>query len=174
MAALFASLGDYRDSAALAASVLEITDYTKEFTQLCQEGKIPEALAWLEAYEGEFENREQWLERLKLYVPYCSEWTLHSGDPTLIPRITDREGNCYDLKSQVILREEKAILRLIVPGDAEYFLELSTEPGQNDFFYSADGFRYFAFLTKTGRLGIVKWDISSICGSVEYTASEKE
>lgn len=174
LAALFASLPDYRDSEERAATLPEITDYTREFYLLCENGKLEEALAWLQAYEGEFQDREQWETRLTLYIPYCSKWTLYSGDPTLLPRITGREGSCYGFRSLVVLRGESATLRLLIPGDAEYSLDLNPATGETDFFYSADGFRYFAFISSGGRLGIIKWDISSICGSVEYQAAEAE
>ena len=94
---LFEQLGDYRDSADCIAGIQEATDYTRDFYMLCETGDLYSALEWLETYEGEFEDRDLWHARLELYLPFCTGWSLYSGDATVIPLTVWRGGKCADL-----------------------------------------------------------------------------
>lgn len=176
LAELFDSLGDYKDSKQYAQALRQAEDYTRDFFRLVEEGELTAAADWLNAYEEEFEGREDWLKLLELYKPFCGNWSMSSGDWTLIPRSGGISQVCTYLSSKVIIGEDKAVLRLTYVGEdsAEHSVELTAERGGDSFSLSSQGALYLAVLSKSGNLAYLQYNGDNVAGSVEYTRSTPE
>lgn len=172
VAQLLRPLGDYRNSAELAALLPELIDRSDEFFALCQAGELEAARDWLNAYTGPFEGREQWLARLDEYLPLCRGWTLYSGDPSLVSQIAGEGEHCYTLQCRVILREDGAVLRFLLrEGDTEG-PELFAEPGESRFLLYEGKYVYLAQRNASGSLSIIKLQDGDIIGGAEYTPGD--
>ncbi|MBR4472627.1 MAG: hypothetical protein IKS55_03215 [Oscillospiraceae bacterium] len=156
---LFASLKGYKDSNDCIAEILDITDYTKEFYQLCSEGDLAAAQEWLNDWDGDLDDREYWQENLERYSPYCASWSLYSGDKTAIPLSVGRHTNCMRITTYVTLDGEKAILHLTaLDGDEEYGIDFYRETDQG-LFYNDDNppYNYVLVINNVGRLSYVTY-----------------
>lgn len=125
---LFTELADYKDSADYVQKAIDAGDFTKPFYELCENGQLYEAYMWLDAYEDEFEGREQWINVLETYGPYCGSWELKGGDPTLIPMTVGVQAQCSSFTSAVIIKDFVITLRIYVNGDTAYPIELFPVP----------------------------------------------
>ena len=170
---LFEQLGDYRDSAECIAGIRDATDYTKDFFMLCETGDLNSALDWLDTYEGEFEDRDVWRARLQLYLPFCTGWSLYSGDATVIPLTVGRGNRCSSCSTRVLLKEDGAVLRLSANDGEEYYFDLYAE--QDDTFfanYDNPAYRYLLVINNVGRMSYLKYDTAgNLITSCEYSHS---
>lgn len=152
ISALFAALGDYKDSQEKIARLAELGDYTKPFYALCREGRLPEAYQWLDSYQEEFPGREQWLSALSTYIPYCGVWDLNLGDPTLIPMTVGVEFPCNSFRSVVIIQDYVITLRLYINGSSEIYIDLPLAEDGKSFVFNHDGMNnYIAALGHNGK-----------------------
>lgn len=87
----------------MAQKSIDAGDFTKPFYDLCANGDIIGAYNWLNAYTGEFDMREQWLNLLSIYAPYCNTWELYQGDPTLIAQTVGLSVKCTGFTSKVMI-----------------------------------------------------------------------
>lgn len=176
LSGLFASLDGYKDSAQYAETLAREEDYTAEFFRLAEEGDLSAAEDWLNAYEEEFEGREDWLKLLELYEPFCDTWDMSGGDWTLIPRSGGLSQVCTYVSSRVLLREGEAVLRLSYAGEdgAEHSVELTAKQGEDSFSLNADGYLYLALMGKNGHLAYLQYSGEEVSGSVEYARSTPE
>ena len=167
---LFALLEDYRDSADRIAGIREATDYTRDFFMLCEAGDLHGALEWLEAFEGEFEDRDVWLSRLQLYLPFCTGWSLYSGDATVIPLTVWRSGRCMNCSTRVLLTDNQAVLRLSANDGEEYYFDLVSALDDMYFMNEEDpNFRYLLVINNMGRMSYLKYDtFGNLITSCEY------
>lgn len=165
---LFTDLAGYRDSEDCLAAIAEATDYTREFYQLCQSGKLLEAYNWLTAYDGELADREQWLDALTLYQPYCQYWSLYLGDATIIALEAGQSGNCNAFVSQVSLSDGVATLRL---DAGDYAMELTAPMGSASFtLYENTVPHYLVSIGPSGRFAIMKYSgVGQLLSSCEYS-----
>lgn len=173
VAALFTSLGKYSGSTAYIEKIAEISDYTRPFYAMCEQGDLYGAYDWLMA-EVDFENRDHWLRLLELYKPYCASWELYSGDPTLISITAGRSQSCNAFSSCVILSGDSAVLRLSCSGDEEFTVELSAPAGETSFMLDmGDGFLYYSTISNVDHMGYLKYDSSgTIRSSCEYSRAQ--
>ena len=165
---LFSYLGDYRDSADRLSKLEVMTDYTRDFYMLLEAGDIYSAYDWLEVYQGDFPGRDHWLQLLNLYKPFCDDWVLFAGDPTLIPLTTGHAFECMRFNSRVIINGDQATLRFRIPvGETEVVLDLYAETGNLNFGYDTNYF-YLAAVSHIDHMAYMKYLEGSIVGSVEY------
>lgn len=168
---LFASLGSYSDSPEYIEKISQAMDYTREFYLLCQQGDIYGAYDWLNAYTGEFENRQSWLDTLELYKPYCSGWELYSGDSSLLPLSAGKTLPCGTFSSCVIIQEGTATLRFSVSGDESYDMDFSAALGDTGFINNDSGvFSYYATINNLDRMIYMQYDSNGNArSSCEYS-----
>lgn len=169
VSAQFAALGDYKDSAAQMQRALDAGDFTRPFYQKCAEGDIIGAYQWLAEYKGEFDNREQWLNVLQFYAPYCGTWELYKGDPTLIAQTSGLSLKCGGFTSKVIIDDTSARLIIYPAGGEDYPIELTAVVGSNTFTVSPDGVTtYCALISNLGRFTYTKYNSLVTNQSCEY------
>ena len=171
LTAVFRNLGDYKDSAARLDGLKELTNYKSAFFALCESGDLAAAAQWLNDYTGEFEQRDEWLANLSLYLPFCDDWGLYSGDPTVIPLTADLGGACMALRSNVSFKDGVAILHLYWSNEGEeYCVDLIAEPGDSNFYLQQDPFHYMAVISVTDHLAYMKYDgQATLWSSCEYS-----
>ncbi|GEM_PF-752663 len=168
----FAALGGYKDSTAQQQRALDAGDFTKPFYDKCAEGDIIGAYQWLTEYKGEFDMREQWLNVLQFYAPYCGTWELYRGDPTLIAQTSGLTLNCGGFTSKVIIDIDDTSARLLIypAGGEDYPIELTAVVGSNTFTVSPDGTTtYCALISNLGRFTYTKYNSLLTNQSCEYT-----
>ena len=170
---LFEQLDGYRDSMDRIAGIRDATDYTKDFFMLCETGDLNSALEWLNSYDGEFSEREAWLERLQLYLPFCSGWSLYSGDATVIPLTVGRGNRCTSCSTRVLFRDGSPILRLSANDGEEYYFDLYAEQDDIVFAnYDNPAYRYILVINKLDRMSYIKYDTDgNLITSCEYRRS---
>lgn len=168
---LFEQLEGYRDSADCLAGIQDATDYTKDFYLLCETGDLQSALEWLDTYEGEFHDRDLWQARLELYLPFCTSWSLYSGDATVIPLTVWRSGKCTGCTTRVLLTRESNTLRLSANDGEEYYFDLYAD--QDDTFFSNyddPAYNYVLVINNVGRMSYLKYDTAgNLVTSCEYS-----
>ena len=166
----FAALGDYKDSAEQMQRAIDAGDFTKPFYQKCADGDLLGAYQWLADYKGEFDMREQWLNVLQYYLPYCGTWELYQGDPTLIAQTSGLTLSCGSFTSKVIIDDTSARLVIYPTGGEDYPLELSAVVGSNTFTVSPDGVTtYCALISNLGRFTYTKYNSLVTNQSCEYS-----
>ena len=166
----FAALGDYKDSAEQMQRAIDAGDFTKPFYQKCADGDLLGAYQWLADYKGEFDMREQWLNVLQYYLPYCGTWELYQGDPTLIAQTSGLTLGCGSFTSKVIIDDTSARLVIYPTGGEDYPLELSAVVGSNTFTVSPDGVTtYCALISNLGRFTYTKYNSLVTNQSCEYS-----
>ena len=165
----FLSLGTYKDSAQLAEEAAETGDFTREFFKLCEAGELQAAIIWLNTYDDDFDNRDNYPLLLQTFLPYCNNWSLYSGDPTLIPRITGREDSCTDLKTSVSITENYIVLK-ISTLDGLTLCEMNYLPDSKGFTYSADELTlYFATINTNNNFSLTNYYNGINLGAAEYS-----
>jgi len=169
LAELFGSLGDYKDSSAQAQLVPTLADRSDIFFDLCESGDLAAARDWLDNFKGAFDDRELWQERLDLYEPFCGDWMLVDGDPTLLPMIGGMEENCMAVRCAVFLREDEAVLRILLhPGDTEG-PEFAAEVDTDRFYLTQGDLTYMVLITDVGNLSVAKYTGSFVISGVNYS-----
>lgn len=171
---LFQSLDGYKDSAGYLEKVSLAGDYTRPFYQLCEEGDLYAAYDWLTSYEEDFEDRDRWMELLEFYMPFCGDWRMNTGDPTLIPLSAGASEQCLYLWTGIVLDLESATLRIgFEEGGEEYAKDLDADYVGSDRFtnHDEDYVTYFSTINpQSGRLVYVKYDAAgNMSGSCDYT-----
>ncbi len=170
---LFEQLDGYGDSAAFIQRLLDATDYTREFFQLCEAGKLYAAYDWLSSYDGAFPEREQWRALLELYIPYCIGWKLYGGDSTVIPLTVGRSQPCDAFSTQVLLAADGSVtLQLCIDGGDPYTVDLYAESGETRFSRTEEGsgVTYLLVITNSGRLSYMKYNQKGkLVTSCEYS-----
>lgn len=170
---LFTELGDYKDSAAYVQKAIDAGDFTKPFYELCENGKLYEAYVWLSEYKDEFEAREAWNNVLQTYGPYCGNWELKGGDPTLIPMTVGVQAQCMYFSSAVVIKDYVITLHIYVNGDTNYPIELPLAAEGGRFSSNTDGVNtYIAALSNTGSFNYSRYNnyaISAQTNSCEYS-----
>jgi hypothetical protein len=167
---LFEQLDGYRDSTDCIAGIRDATDYTKDFFLLCETGDLNSALEWLNSYEGEFSEREVWQARLQLYLPFCSGWSLYSGDATVIPLTVGRGNRCTSCSTRVLFRDGSPVLRLSANDGEEYYFDLYAEQDGIVFAnYDNPSYRYILVINNLDRMSYIKYDTAgNLITSCEY------
>lgn len=159
VSAQFVALGDYKDSADMAAKALEAGDFTRPFYEKCADGDLFGAYQWLTEYTGDFDNREGWLALLQGYAIYCGSWELYRGDPTLIAQTVGMDAKCGAFTSKVIIADSTAKLMIYPENAPDYPIELSAAIGSTAFTASPDGVNtFYAIITNYGRFTYTKYD----------------
>ena len=166
VAELLLPLGDYRDSAALAAELPELTDQSDQFFVLCAAGELEAARDWLNAYDQPFEDREIWLWRIERFLPYCGSWEMFTGDPTLASQMVGGTEEHYQIRSRVLLLPDKAVLVLLLNEGDETGPELYAELNDERFMLHLGEVSFLAQANPGGSLNLVK--IDQYGGGVEY------
>ena len=155
----FIAMGSYKDSAEMAQKSIDAGDFTKPFYDLCANGDIIGAYNWLNAYTGEFDMREQWLNLLSIYAPYCNTWELYQGDPTLIAQTVGLSVKCTGFTSKVIIGDATARLVIMPAGAEDHAIELAASIGSTGFMNSSDGSNtYYAVISNLGRFTYTKYN----------------
>lgn len=176
LSTLFASLDGYRDSEAYLEKLADAADYSRDFFLLLEAGDLAGASGWLAENDFDFEDRGRWEELVALYLPLCADWALHMGDLSLLPYSIGVTASCLNLRSQVILSQDSAVLRLTFEAeDGEHTAELSAPLGETIFYSQADGSGsgYYAVLNGAGRLAYIQYGAAgSATGSCEYDRAE--
>ena len=157
VSSLYGSLGDYKDSTARVDSATDAGDYTKPFYTFIEEGKLAEALAWLNEFDGDFAERDRWASFISIYLPFCGTWQFDSGDPTLVPRTLGVNAPCSSIATAVLLSENGgAVLRIYIEGNTNYSIELQPsikEDGTVSFSYSPDGVTsFYLIINNAGKI----------------------
>ena len=167
---MFRSLGDYSDSASYPQLIAEATDYTRDFFMLCSTGDLYGAQSWLNAFDGEFTEREKWQSLLDLYLPYCGNWVLYSGSPDLLPYMVDQSFSAFSMSSRVILTKDTAMLRISFGDEQEYSIDLPCELGDTKFVSDLDTGFYMAALNNINHFVYHRYDLDwNPLSSCEYT-----
>ena len=165
-ARLFLLLGDYKDSAELAAQLPELVDQSGEFFVLCAAGRLEEARDWLNSYDKPFEDRELWLGRIERYLPCCGKWVMNTGDPTLASQVAGGTEERYHIRTRVLLLEDKAVLCLLLDEGDESGPEFCADMDDLRFMLHDGDVSYLVQINSGGSLNLVK--IAQIGGGVEY------
>ncbi len=168
LAGIYGSLGDYKDSALQAERLPELADRSDEFFALCEAGDLPAAQKWLNAYSGPFADRDLWQKRLAMYLPFCGDWMLVDGDPTLLPMIRDEEGSCMAVRCEVVLREDGAVLRFLLHPEDSEGPAFAAEADETRFYLEQGDLRYMALITDIGSLSIAKYTETIVVSGVNY------
>lgn len=171
--ALIGSIEGYRDTARLLDTITEATDYTRAFYTLCENGDLVGAYEWLQAYDGEFEYREEWLGGLQFYIPYCAEWELYLGDATVIPMTVGNGEKCMVFRSRVLLKDDRATLRLSDAGGT-FSIDLYADLGSGRFTNEeVENVFYLCLINNYGRMAYFKYQNGGIlASSCEYSRVE--
>ena len=171
--ALIGSIDGYKDTAELLSAIADATDYTHEFTTLCESGELYGAYEWLQSYEGSFEDREAWLSDLELYLPYCASWDLYLGDSTVIPLTAGHDGTCYSFRSRVLVQDGVATLRL-TDASGEYSVDLYADQGSDRFYNDSDeNAHYLVVITNAGHMSYLKYNGGGkLVSSCEYEPAD--
>ena len=169
----FVSLGNYADSASYPDRIEEETDYTREFFMLCETGDLYAASNWLLSYEGSFPERDVWKNLLITYLPYCANWSLYMGDPTLLPYTIGQKFECMSVSSRVLLTADSIVLRLAFGDDYTYTFDLSKLNESRSFMNSElDNGIYLAYINAPGHLAYQRFDSDwNLLSSCEYELS---
>ncbi len=167
-AQLLRPLGDYRNSAEMAALLPEMVDRSDEFFALCAAGELEEARDWLNAWQRPFEDRDLWLERMERFLPYCGEWEHLVGDPALVSTAEGGVEKIYHLRCQVMLTPEGATLRFLLHEGDETGPELFAGLEESRFLLHNPGMTYLAQLSNSGSLTVIKLKDGNSVGGVEY------
>ena len=154
---LYASLGNYKDSTEKSGAAADAGDYTKPFYAFIQQGKLAEALTWLNEFQGDFPESDRWASFISRFLPYCGTWSFDSGDPTLIPRTLGIDVQCSSITTLVFLSDDgSARLQIYIEGSAEYIIEMQlsiNENGSISFIVSPDDMTFFHLvLNNAGKL----------------------
>ena len=165
-AQLLLPLGDYRDSAEMAAELPEMVDESDTFFVICEAGDLEGARSWLNDYDKPFEDRELWLQRIELYLSCCGSWEMNTGDPTLASQITGGTEEQYHIRTRVRLLKDKAVLCLLPGEGSEKGPEFSAELGDTRFMLYDGDISYLVQINPGGSLNLVK--IAQYGGGVEY------
>ena len=168
LAEQFEALGDYRDSAALAAELPEMIDRSGEFFALCAAGELESARDWLNAYDKPFEDRELWLSLIGRYLPYCQSWKLFSGDPSLPSQAVGGAEKLYTFRCEVLLTPEGAVLRFVSEDAAGDAPEMSADLQDGRFMTQLGSTGFIAQLNTSGSLTMVKLRDGATVGGAEY------
>ena len=168
LAEQFETLGDYRDSAALAAELPEMIDRSGEFFALCAAGELERARDWLNAYDKPFEERELWLARIDRYLPYCRSWELFAGDPSLPSQAAGGVEKLYAFRCEVRLTPEGAVLRFVSEEAAGDAPEMGGELDEGRFMTQLGSTGFIAQLNTSGSLTMVKFKDCKTIGGAEY------
>lgn len=169
LAELFGSLGDYKDSAAQAVLLPTLADRSEAFFALCEAGDLAAARDWLDSYSGPFEDLELWQARLDEYLPFCGDWMLVDGDPTLLPMMEGTEENCMAVRCVVSLREDEVVLRLLLHPEDSQGPELVAEMDADRFYLEQGDVQYMALITGVGNLSVAKYTGSFVISGVNYS-----
>ena len=170
---LFNSLGDYKDAADFLYKIEEETDYTREFFMLCSTGDLRAASQWLQAYQGEFPDRNTWQHYLDLYLPYCADWVLYLGDSTLIPFSVGQSFSCDVVSTRVILDGKTAILRLSFGDSHSLTYDLPSELGETLFINTESSqYGFMAAITNSERFAYMCYSDGKLISSCEYELAE--
>lgn len=155
---MFRSLGAYEDSASYPAMIEEETDYTRDFFMLCSTGDLYGAQSWLYSYDGEFRDRDKWASLLDLYLPYCGNWALYSGDPGLLPFTIGQSFQALSTSTKVILTKDSVLLRLSFGEDQAYYIDLPSEFGEALFINMELGTGYYMAALNNGHFVYHRYD----------------
>ncbi len=169
LTALFNDLGSYKDAASYPEKIAYAIDYTREFFELCREGRLYAAYDWLTAYEEEFPGREHWMALLDKYKPYCDCWVLNSGDATVLPMTAGKNEACNSFDSAVILDGSSVTLRLSGTGAESFTVDLPSGEDGTSFIYNDGTYTYYAAISVVDHLAYLKYDdAGNIRSSCEY------
>ena len=159
LAEFFGTLGSYKDSSSYPDRIAEETDYTREFYMLCSTGDLVGAAEWLVSYQGDFPERQEWLELLKLYLPYCQTWDLFLGDSSLLPFTVGQSFQCNSVSSRVLLTRDIAVIRLSFGRESAFTLDLAAVAGDVLFLNrELDSGNYVATINHVGHLIFTRYD----------------
>lgn len=168
VAGIFFSLGDYRNSTELSLLLPEMIDRSDEFYALCAAGDLAGAREWLRGWNKPFEDRELWLERLERYLPFCQNWGLVVGDPSLVPMIGGEKEKVYGFRIQVSLEKDGAVIRFLLHDGDETGPELLGELDDARYPRSEDGRQYLLQLNPGGNLCILLLRDGATAGAAEF------
>lgn len=166
VSSLYASLGDYKDCAEKSGSATDAGDYTKPFYTFIKEGKLAEAITWLNEFKGDFADRDRWSNFINIYLPFCGTWKFDTGDPTLMPMTLGVNAQCSTITTAVFLSEDGgAKMRIYLEGNPEYYIELQPkikENGSISFYYSPDGVTtFYLVINNEGKINYSKYNSNS-------------
>ena len=168
-AEMLRSLGDYRNSAEMAAMLPEMVDRSEEFYALLAAGDLDGARDWLNAWNRPFEDRELWLQRLDSAAALAGDWQLKMGDPSLPAAVGGSYEKCYSLRCLVLLdRDGSATLRLLLHEGDQQGPEMYADPDSFMFLRHTDYESFVAQLSNSGSLSLIKLQNGEITGGVEY------
>ena len=170
-AALFRRLGDYRDSADLAKKLPEMIDRSEDFFKLCAAGELAAAKDWLNAWDRPFEDRELWLERIDRFLPYCRNWEMLVGDPSLVSTMAGSTEKVDAMRSTVLLTRDGAVLRFFLHEGDQDGPELYADLGDSRFLLIMNPTTYLANISGSGSLSLIKLKDGDVTGGVEYRAA---
>lgn len=166
---LFKGLGTYKDAAEYPDKIAYAIDYTREFFELCREGRLYAAYDWLTAYEEDFPNREHWMGLLDKYKPYCDSWVLNSGDSTVLPMTVGKTEACNSFDSAILLDGDSVTLRLNGTGVESFTVDLPVGENGTSFIYNDGIYTYYAAISVVDHIAYLKYDDSgNIRSSCEY------
>ena len=166
------SLGDYKDSAEIAAECQDKGDFKKEFLEYCANGQINEAIAWLSEYDDVFEQRDSYSAMIERYYKYVGEWELFKGDPSVLPLSAGVNKKCSDFEVVLTIADNNCFLTL-VGKDVEFEIRLSLADTGNSFMACPDGSNYYyAIINDNKHLTYTRYDSSGkTVSSCEYNAA---
>lgn len=166
---LFEGLGNYKDAAEYPEKIAYAIDYTREFFELCRQGRLYAAYDWLTAYEEEFPDRERWMGLLDKYKPYCDCWVLNSGDATVLPMSAGKKEACNSFDSAIILDGDDIIMRLTGTGAESFTVDLPVGEDGGSFIFGDGIYTYYAAISVVDHLAYIRYDnTGAINSSCEY------
>ena len=168
-AALLRSLGDYRNSAEMAAMLPDMVDRSEDFYAMLAAGDLEGARDWLSSPNRSFEGLELWLRRLDSAAALSGDWQMKVGDPSLPAAVGDGFEKCYSLRCLVLMdRDGTATLRLLLHEGDKQGPELVAEPDSFMFLRHTPVESFVAQLSNSGSLSLIKLQNGAITGGVEY------
>ena len=171
LVSLLEPLGDYKDSKELSAQLPELADQSDVFFDLCEAGELEAARDWLEAWDKPFEDKELWLERVDRCLAVDGTWYFLNGDPSLVASIGGIHEKYYTIVCKVSLRQEGAVLRILLDEKNETGPELFAELDSDCFRLEDGAIGYLVQLSPGGSLGVNKTENGNIIGGAAFGRS---
>ena len=135
-----------------------VAEEATSFSLLCANGELEAAKAWLNSYQGEFVDRNKWVDALNTYLPFCGNWTLSSGDPNLISSMSDQVFPLNVISSKVLLTDHSVVLRVSSNSKEIGSVDFQGTFGEDLFYYTELRDETYLASIYNGHLNILHFD----------------
>ncbi|MBQ8075219.1 MAG: serine/threonine protein kinase [Oscillospiraceae bacterium] len=126
------------------------------FYQLLREGKLDDALLWMDRYQSTAPVQPGYRQWIESYFPYCGEWKLYQGDTSLIAYSAGHSESLSRIRSFVTMEGQTATIHLTDPDGKEY-ISLDSPLGETNFSLTTDRSRYYVRINQLGHFTYLQY-----------------